>query len=254
MKVATMTGQFGLRCLDQRLPGMMNLEKKKILIGSGDNCDLKISDRSISSYHAFVCLTSEGFIIKDLCSEAGVFINGKRIQESFVNAGDVITLGTLSFAVENHEDMEAPVFDPDEAIASVSPIRSFVELPPKEGLVFIDGEYCDIAFDDSQFKPLSEMPSLHTLGDYIELEESIEPLDIVHKVQDKRLEVVSYVNGLMMDVSYLDLKNGDYHLSPVKKSKTDIVFHTLTKTKLFTIERGDLRFYPSEGITPSMPW
>ncbi len=254
MKAATMSGQFGLRCLDQRLPGTMNLEKKKILIGSGDNCDLKISDRTISSYHAFICLTNEGFIIKDLCSEAGVFINGKRVEESFVNPGDVITLGTLSFAVEGFEEAAGPVFNPDEAIASVSPIHSFVELPPREGLVFIDGEYCDIAFDDSQFKPLTEMPNLHTLGDYVELEDSVVPLDIVHKVQDKRLEVVSYVNGFMMDIAYHDLKNGDYHLSPVKKSKTDIVFHTLTKTKLFTIERGELRFYASEGVVPSMPW
>jgi hypothetical protein len=253
MKTATLQGQFSLRCLDQRVQDPMIVDKKKILIGSSDKCDFKISDKSVSSMHAFLCLKGEGFMIKDLYSEGGVFINGKRVDEASVYPGDTLTIGTLSFMIEGLEE-HVPVFNPDELIAATSAAPSFVELPPREGLVFIDGEYCDIQFDDSQFRPLSAIPEISINGGYIALDESEVPLDISHPTKDKRLEVISYINGLMMEVNYLDLKNGDYFLNSEKKKQSDILFHTLDKTKIFTIQNGDLKFYTNDKITPSTPW
>jgi hypothetical protein len=252
MKTSTMQGQFSLRCLDQRIQDPMIVDKKKILIGSSDKCDFKINDKSVSSMHAFLCLKGEGFLIKDLYSEGGLFVNGKRVDEATVFPGDTITFGTLSFAIEGLEE-HVPVFNPDEEIVSAA-APSFVELPPKEGLIFIDGEYCDIQFDDTNFKPLSAIPKIHINGEYVELDETEIPLEIAHSVKDKRLEVISYVNGLMMEVSYLNLKNGDYYLNTEKKNRNDILFHTLTKTKIFTIQNGDLKFFANEHVTPSTPW
>jgi pSer/pThr/pTyr-binding forkhead associated (FHA) protein len=252
MKTATMQGHFTLKCLDQRITDALVVDKKKILIGSSDKCDFKISDKSVSSMHAFLCIKGEGFMVKDLYSEGGVFVNGRRVDEATVFNGDTLTIGTVSFAIEGLEEV-APIFNPDEQI-SVASAPSFVELPPREGLVFIDGEYCDIQFDDSNFKPLSSIPKIHMNGEYVELEESELPLDIAYSTKDKRLEVISYVNGLMMEVNYLDLKNGEYHLNSQKKSKTDILFHTLSKTKIFTISNGELKFYANEAVTPSTPW
>ncbi len=255
MKTALMQGQFSLKCLDSRVEQALLIDKKKVLIGSHENCDFKLGDKSVSSYHAFICLKgNEGFMVKDLYSEGGVFVNGKRVEEAFVNPGDVLTIGTLSFAIEALEE-HVPVFNPDELIAKVEPLNSFVDLPPRPGLVFIDGEYCDIAFDDSSFKPLSESVNFKFKDtDYVELDGSQEILDIAHRTQDKRLEIMSYVNGLMMDITYLDLKDGDYHLAPIKKSKFDIVFHTLTRTKIFSIEKGALRFYQNDSLSPSSAW
>lgn len=252
MKTATMQGHFTLKCLDQRIQDTLVVDKKKILIGSSDKCDFKISDKSVSSMHAFLCIKGEGFMIKDLYSESGVFVNGRRVDEATVFNGDTLTIGTVSFQIEGLEDA-APVFNPDEEIRMVE-TPAYVELPPREGLVFIDGEYCDIQFDDSNFKPLSAIPQIHMNGEYVELDGSETPLDITYSTKDKRLEVISYVNGLMMEVSYLDLKNGDYHLNNQKKSKTDILFHTLSKTKIFTISNGELKFYATEAVTPSTSW
>lgn len=252
MKTATTAGHFTLKCLDQRLHEVLVVDKKKILIGSSDKCDFKLSDKSVSSMHAFICLKGEGFMVKDLYSEGGVYVNGRRVEEATVFNGDTLTIGTVSFSVEGLEDA-APIFNPDEEIRSVA-TPAFVELPPREGLVFIDGEYCDIQFDDSNFKPLSSIPKIHINGEYVELDESEAPLEIAYSTKDKRLEVISYVNGLMMEVSYLDLKNGEYYLNSQKKSKTDILFHTVAKTKIFTISNGELKFYASEAVTPSVSW
>src|SRR5688500_15156001 len=100
MKTTLMQGAFTLKCLDQRYVDSLSFTKKKILLGSHDSCDFKLGDKSISSYHAFILLKDEGFMVKDLYSEGGVFVNGRRVEESFVGPGDVLTLGTLSFSVE----------------------------------------------------------------------------------------------------------------------------------------------------------
>jgi hypothetical protein len=253
MKIATLTGQFSLKCLDNRHEGELIFNKKKMLMGSDESCDFKLQDKFVSSYHAFLCIKgNEGFMVKDLYSEGGVFVNGKRVEEAFVNPGDVLTIGTMSFAIELLED-SAPVFNADEAIIAVSAPEA-VELPSREGLVYIDGEYCDIQFDESNYTPLTELPSLGFQGEYIDLDATQEPLDIAHSVKDKRLEVISYMNGLMLDISYLSLKDGEYYLDPIKKSKFSIPFHTLGRTKIFSIQNSSLRFYPNDGLTPSRNW
>src|SRR5688500_12532366 len=104
MKTATQQGQFILRCLDTRIESPLVVDKKKILIGAGEQCDFRLSDKSVSSVHAFLCLKGEGFMIKDLYSENGVFVNGKRVEEAFVFAGDTLTIGTISFSIEGIEE------------------------------------------------------------------------------------------------------------------------------------------------------
>ena len=254
MSTKTMQGQFSLKCLDQRIQNTLMIDKKKILIGSGENADFRIQDKCVSSFHAFICLKgNEGFMVKDLYSEGGVFVNGKRVEECFVTHGDVLTIGTLSFSVDAIED-SSPVYNPDESISPAAKLISSITLPPREGLVFIDGEYCDIQFDESGYKPLSSLVSTEFKGDYVELDQTIEALEIAHNVKTKKLEIISYMNGMMMDIAYLDLKDGEYSLSPVKKSKYDIQFSSISKTKIFSIKAGDLRFYAQETISPSVPW
>lgn len=252
MKTATIQGQFVLKCLDQRIGEPLVVDKKKILIGSSDKCDFRLNDKSISSMHAFLVIKGEGCMIKDLYSEGGIYVNGSRVEEASIFSGDTLTIGTLSFVLESLEE-KASVFNADEAIVAIAP-SSFVELPPREGLTFIDGEYCDITFDDSNYQPLSAIPKIHIHGDYVDLDGSVELLDIAHSTKDKRLEVISYINGLMMDVTYLSLNNGEYYLNPVKKAKNDIVFHTLTKTKIFSIQNGELKFFATESVSPSVAW
>ncbi len=253
MSTKTMQGQYSLHCLDQRFHRPLLIDKTKVLIGSHEHADFRLQDKSISSYHAFICLKNEGFMVKDLYSEGGVFVNGTRVEEAFVAAGDVLTIGTISFAVEGLET-ESNIFNPDEAISPAMGTISSIQLPPREGPVFIDGEYCDIQFDESNFRPLKELPSVFFEGDYVELDQTEEALEISHNVKTKKLEVINYMNGMMMDISYLELKDGDYSFSPVRKSAFDILFHTVSKTKIFTISGGSLRFFPQEVIIPSVPW
>lgn len=255
MKAAQVAaGQMRLRCLDGRIPEAFILDKKKLLVGSADNCDIQLKLQGISSYHVFLFIKGEGLMVKDLYSEAGVFVNGKRVQESFLGHGDVLTIGNLSFASEFLEDA-APVFNPDEKIEElkIEPHAHF-EIPQKEGLVFIDGEYCDIKFDESNWIPANKIPLTMFTGDYVDLDTTVEALEIVHQTKDRRLEIISYVNGFMMDVTFLKLRDGDYFLGSDKTKKNTIPFHTLERSKIFSIQDGKLRFYPGENVVPSVSW
>jgi len=242
---------FLLRCLDQRMTQEIRLHKMKSILGSSESVDVILSDPSISSVHAFIFINgNEGLIVKDLCSEAGVFVNGKKVSESFVGAGDVLTIGTLSFSVDCYLD-DSPLHNPDSAIELISKGDHFVELPQTEGLFYIDGDYCDIKFDDSLFRPVQSLPNFSGPKDFIDLDEKDKSLDLVNSVQKKRLEIISYSGGLISDVSYLELKNGDYFLDPEGKGHFNILFHSIHRLKVFTVQKGDIRFHDlsTSGMT-----
>ena len=252
MKTATLSGNFLLKCLDHRLVESLILDKKKMIIGSTDRCDIQLKDKSVSSLHAFIMIHQDGFLIKDLFSESGLFLNGKRIQETSVYPGDRITIGTLSFEVELLPD-QAPVFNPDQEIETLE-VPSFVNLPEKEGFTFIDGEFCNITFDDSNYKPLTDIPKIDSIKDYVELDTTEVAVDIAHSIKGKRLEVINYVNSNIIDVSYIILKDGEYSLTSQKKSKFDITFHTINKVKVFSIKNNVLKFFPNDILSPSKDW
>jgi hypothetical protein len=252
MSLATTSDLLRLRCLTQHQENVLILDKKKTLIGSHHYCDFKLLDKSVSSYHAFLCVKGEGVMVKDLYSEGGVFVNGQRIEESFVKSGDVLKIGTLSFAVESLQEC-AEIDNPDAGIHVIESV-STLELPLREGLILIDGEYCDITFNETHFIPLQTQPHFSFYGDHVELDAILRPLEIAHSAKGKRLEIISYMNGLMMDVCYIPLYDGAYYLDPFEKSKFNILFYSGSRTKIFSIKDGKLRFYPTENVIPSVNW
>jgi len=56
------------------------LEKASLVIGRDETCDLAIQDRQVSRQHASVSLEEDGYIIRDLGSKNGTFINGQVLE------------------------------------------------------------------------------------------------------------------------------------------------------------------------------
>jgi hypothetical protein len=63
------------------------------LVGRAVGCDHRLVDATVSSYHANLVRTSEGFSVIDLGSSNGTFVNGQRIQESALRNGDEVHFG-----------------------------------------------------------------------------------------------------------------------------------------------------------------
>ena len=79
-----------------------HLGPKKILIGRMGRSDISIDDSSVSREHAFIERKDGRFILEDLKSTNGTFINGEFVDVRVLNHGDKIRIGNtaLQFIVE----------------------------------------------------------------------------------------------------------------------------------------------------------
>lgn len=55
------------------------LDKPTLVIGRDERCDLVIADRQVSRYHAKISLEGDGYILRDLGSKNGTFLNGQEL-------------------------------------------------------------------------------------------------------------------------------------------------------------------------------
>jgi hypothetical protein len=78
------------------------LTRDTYTIGRHRNNDIVISDPKVSSFHARIDRTSEGFVLVDLKSRNGSFVNGKRMEQGPLKTGDEVRMGTarLVYKVE----------------------------------------------------------------------------------------------------------------------------------------------------------
>ena len=71
----------------------------QITIGRDEDCELAMSDIGVSRRHAKLTLEGERYVLTDLGSGNGTFLNGVRIESETLYPGDEVTLGdrTLRF-------------------------------------------------------------------------------------------------------------------------------------------------------------
>jgi adenylate cyclase len=80
----------------------VSLEKEKITLGRSKDCDVVLLDDTVSRKHAQILKTPEGFLVKDLGSHNGTFVNGSRITQHPLAHNDQMKIGgsTLTFVDE----------------------------------------------------------------------------------------------------------------------------------------------------------
>jgi hypothetical protein len=74
------------------------LTRDTYTLGRHRNNDIVISDPKVSSFHARLDRSPEGFHLVDLKSRNGSYVNGERIESAQLNTGDEIRLGTARLA------------------------------------------------------------------------------------------------------------------------------------------------------------
>lgn len=74
----------------------------RAVVGRDADCDVILSDLSVSRKHAAVEETAGGWVVKDLASANGTFLKGKRITDSALASGDTLRFGDVhaDFRVE----------------------------------------------------------------------------------------------------------------------------------------------------------
>ena len=92
-------------------------------------------DNHMSGVHLAVECSPNGCRITDKKSTNGTFLNGARVQEAMLAAGDVIKVGQTVFAVRIVPDDQLPGASPIAQSTSSSPSNAPREAAPKEGSV-----------------------------------------------------------------------------------------------------------------------
>ena len=75
------------------------LRKNVSVIGSGPNCDMVLSDPTVSQHHLEINLEDDEIIVIDLDSKNGTFAGGVRIYRASVNQKLTLTLGKTTISI-----------------------------------------------------------------------------------------------------------------------------------------------------------
>jgi pSer/pThr/pTyr-binding forkhead associated (FHA) protein len=126
------------------------------VIGRRRNCDLWVPLASVSRKHCQLSRNDGVLKIRDLGSRNGTFLNGKRVDEAVVKAGDSIKIGPLAFVFQIDGQ-------PETVVQAGSAAGS---LPRQEAAAG------DVAAEDEQFDDLAEFDDLDSLDELDSLEEA----------------------------------------------------------------------------------
>lgn len=76
------------------------LNRDYICIGREVHCEIMLNDGSVSREHSAISRLAEGYLLRDLGSSNGTFVNGQRIQEVLLQDGDQVSIGDIEFTFE----------------------------------------------------------------------------------------------------------------------------------------------------------
>lgn len=77
----------------------VHLRRPVGVIGRQTDCHIRIPSASVSRHHCEISVDDAAVTLRDLGSSNGTFVNRQRIQQTTVNAGDIISLGGFVFVV-----------------------------------------------------------------------------------------------------------------------------------------------------------
>jgi pSer/pThr/pTyr-binding forkhead associated (FHA) protein len=85
------------------------LEKAILLIGRQSDCDVALTQsRKISRKHCCIAQVNNKFVVRDLGSTNGIFLNGMRIQkEATITIGDDLVIGDLHFRMQSETQLQS---------------------------------------------------------------------------------------------------------------------------------------------------
>lgn len=126
------------------LPPEMNrppieLKRSVLLVGRHPECDVRLKPGSVSRRHCCLAQVNDILMVRDLGSRHGVWVNGVRVEERVLVAGDQVLIGPVILTVEAAvaEEDETPVphgfVEPGKRNEGLAPsVKESGEPPPQK--------------------------------------------------------------------------------------------------------------------------
>lgn len=75
------------------------LDKPILLFGRHAECDIQLNSKKVSRRHCCLAQVNDYLVIRDLGSTNGVKINGLKVTEGRLRAGDELEIGNFRYQV-----------------------------------------------------------------------------------------------------------------------------------------------------------
>ena len=103
-------GEYSIRLSDNRKSGKawqyQLCDNEELLIGRGDECDLQLSDKTVSHLHCKIMIGERGLEVADMGAKKRTKQNGVLVYDgSPLKRGDVLSLGHEELLVESIQHM-----------------------------------------------------------------------------------------------------------------------------------------------------
>lgn len=86
---------------------------RKLVLGSGRLCDVRVSDRAVSSRHCAVCVGELGVAVEDLGSTNGLYVGSSRLGSVVLTEeGSGFVIGRTSVTLRSLDHADGPAPDP----------------------------------------------------------------------------------------------------------------------------------------------
>lgn len=104
------------------------LDKPRMVVGREPSCEIHIDNLGISRQHCEFQPRGDAFVVKDLGSSNGTYVNGRKITEHFLNDADEIIIGkyTLKFRNETQAASAAAAAAPAPAANVPDTLNTYV--------------------------------------------------------------------------------------------------------------------------------
>jgi len=93
------------------------LDRPRMILGRDRTCDISLNSHYVSRYQNLFVSTPEGWLLIDLNSTNGSFVNGRRVREHRLRDGDVIGVGIHQLRFIDRDQAARPVPAAAEAAA-----------------------------------------------------------------------------------------------------------------------------------------
>jgi hypothetical protein len=97
---------MGLRLIQLAAGGggrALPLDKPLVVLGRAGDCDVVLDSPNVSRRHCAMKVCGESLAVKDLDSANGTYVNGCRVGEAVLEAGDRLRVGSFRFLVQSDE-------------------------------------------------------------------------------------------------------------------------------------------------------
>jgi pSer/pThr/pTyr-binding forkhead associated (FHA) protein len=104
-----------------------------MVLGRDDSCDISLDSRYVSRFQNLFLETTDGWMLIDLSSTNGCFVNGRRVREHRLRDGDLIAVGhhQMRFAGPNGK-VQPAIAEQPEIEGDTTRVSSRPEVPQRK--------------------------------------------------------------------------------------------------------------------------